>query len=700
MEARRFLAAETTAAVAALATVGAMDGLTVPVLSQFDQIGIDPTPAVDEGGVGGRDAIRRRFTGAQRHGQVRRHVVHHAHLFRQVDDVLHADRLGQTHGHDVARQLQAATQALRAVELAAVVLRRPGATAGAAGEADRRIQNDRGRGEVAFQRRRIDEGLVGRTGLAAGLGRAVEAGQGVGIAADHRQDAARLRLDGDQGAVDGRHLLQGELAALALDEDQIAALQRATPGVGPGHVGRAQRARLIVLGRADPDGASADVFDCGRLPRTALGRSRALLGLGLPTFGEIGRAPGAAPAVTTVVVLKPAHQGVARRRLQLRIQGGAQVIAAAVDLFLAEQGDGATARFFDEEVGVGVFGAARRRTGVQRAGKGRLQLFVRQPLVVSHLAQHPIPPTDRGLGIAFGVIVGRPLGQGRQEGRLVRRQLIQRLAEIVVGRRGHAIGAIAQVDLVQIQLEDLLLAQRRFKTAGEDGFLELAVQTGLAGQQDVLGHLLGDGRAAFQATTGQHVEDVLEHGPADAGHVDAAVAEEVLVLGRQEGVNDRLRHLVVGDVDTALVRELADQSAVLGIDARRRRRTIVRQLGGVRHVVQDPGGVDRHHHTGHGDGAQQGHARHDEPAFGYLHHELRKTRPMIRRLSRVARRAKRNCTYPLSRSRRALSRCQSRSAEASRLSCSFLPLARAISSFALPASFRYSRTGTMVRPSR
>ena len=43
---------------------------------------------------------------------------------------------------------------------------------------------------------------------------------------------------------------------------------------------------------------------------------------------------------------------------------------------------------------------------------------------------------------------------------------------------------------------------------------------------------------------------------------------------------------------------------------------------------------------------------------------------------------------PFSRISRALSRCQSRWAVASRLSCSFLPLARAISSFALPASFR------------
>src|SRR5690606_8889479 len=51
LQARRLLAAEATAAVAALASIGAMDGLAVPILSQFDQIGIDPPAAVDEGGI-------------------------------------------------------------------------------------------------------------------------------------------------------------------------------------------------------------------------------------------------------------------------------------------------------------------------------------------------------------------------------------------------------------------------------------------------------------------------------------------------------------------------------------------------------------------------------------------------------------------------------------------------------------------------
>ena len=73
--------------------------------------------------------------------------------------------------------------------------------------------------------------------------------------------------------------------------------------------------------------------------------------------------------------------------------------------------------------------------------------------------------------------------------------------------------------------------------AGQDGLLELAADGGVVGQQDVLGHLLGDGRAALAAGgPARSVEHVLGHGPAQAADVDAAVLEEVAVLGGQEGL--------------------------------------------------------------------------------------------------------------------------------------------------------------------
>ena len=139
--------------------------------------------------------------------------------------------------------------------------------------------------------------------------------------------------------------------------------------------------------------------------------------------------------------------------------------------------------------------------------------------------------------------------------------------------------------------------------------------------------LLGDGRAAFQPAPLRQVEDVLQRRPAYAAHIDAAVLEEVAVLGGQEGLHHRRRNLVVGDVDSPLVRKLPDQGAVARIDSRRRRRTVVRQFRGVGQVVEQPGRIDGHRHPRQGDAAQQDHARPYEPAFGNLHGLLRRHAP-------------------------------------------------------------------------
>ena len=416
------------------------------------------------------------------------------------------------------------------------------------------------------------------------------------------------------------------MPAARLDKDQVAPPQWPV-GIGPGRIGGNQGARAVVARGADADRIAGDGFHGCGLPGPALRGPLAPDGGLAPALGEIGAAPRPAPAVPPVIVLQPPHQGVTGRRLQRRVQRGSQVIAATVDLFLTEAGDGLTAGFLDEEVGVGILGAARCILRGQRPGQRRCQLAGIDEAVLIHFAQHPVATAQGGLGVAFGVIVVRPLGQGGEEGRLIRVQLAQRLAEIVVGRRCDAIGSVAEENLVEIQLHDLLFGQGRFQPVGQNGFLDLAVDAALIGQQDVLGHLLGDGRAALQPPPGGGVEDVLEHGPAKAAHIDATVVEEIAILGRQKSLDHRQRDLLVGHIDAALVRELADQRPVTGIDPRRRRRPIVSQLGCVGQVMKQPGRIDGHDHPGQGNRPQQGHARHHEPAFGNLHLILRQTGP-------------------------------------------------------------------------
>jgi len=56
---------------------------------------------------------------------------------------------------------------------------------------------------------------------------------------------------------------------------------------------------------------------------------------------------------------------------------------------------------------------------------------------------------------------------------------------------------MTQVDLVQVQVEDLILREISLDPKGEDGLPDLAGDTPLGGEEQGLGHLLGDGAPAL-----------------------------------------------------------------------------------------------------------------------------------------------------------------------------------------------------------
>ena len=119
--------------------------------------------------------------------------------------------------------------------------------------------------------------------------------------------------------------------------------------------------------------------------------------------------------------------------------------------------------------------------------------------VLGHLADDPVPPLGGFLLLAERMIVVRRLGQGREIGDLLDREVLELLVEVGEARRGDAVGADAEIDLVEIELEDLVLAVGALDADGEDGFLDLALERAVAREQEVLGHLLRDGRGAFGA---------------------------------------------------------------------------------------------------------------------------------------------------------------------------------------------------------
>ena len=96
----------------------------------------------------------------------------------------------------------------------------------------------------------------------------------------------------------------------------------------------------------------------------------------------------------------------------------------------------------------------------------------------------------------------------------------RRLAEIALRGLLDAVGAGAEIDAVEIHLEDLRLGELTLEPQRQQRFLELAVDRALLRQEEILGELLRDGRAALRDGA---VQDVGDESAPDAERVDAVM---------------------------------------------------------------------------------------------------------------------------------------------------------------------------------
>ena len=82
----------------------------------------------------------------------------------------------------------------------------------------------------------------------------------------------------------------------------------------------------------------------------------------------------------------------------------------------------------------------------------------------------------------------------------------------------HPVGAAAEVHPIEVELENVRLVEAQLQPQRQHQLLELAHQGALGGEEDVLGELLRDGRAALDEAAGLQVG---EDRAAEAGRVDA-----------------------------------------------------------------------------------------------------------------------------------------------------------------------------------
>jgi hypothetical protein len=212
--------------------------------------------------------------------------------------------------------------------------------------------------------------------------------------------------------------------------------------------------------------------------------------------------------------------------------------SAGQDLVLAELVYQVAAHLLDE-----VGGGAAVLVDPSRAQHGRLRqrqlvLLRRDVPLFLHAAQHEQLARPGELRVVERRVAGRGGHDARDQGGLGQRELLDRLSEVDLGGGLDAVRPGAQVDLVQVEVQDLVLVEVLLDPHGEHHVLDLADVGPVRRQEERLGDLLGDGAPALLDAAGAQV------GPGGAGdsrEVEPGVRVERVVLRRDEGLDQELR---------------------------------------------------------------------------------------------------------------------------------------------------------------
>ena len=186
-------------------------------------------------------------------------------------------------------------------------------------------------------------------------------------------------------------------------------------------------------------------------------------------------------------------------------------------------------------------GARLRRRGhdPQRLPQRLLGERPRDAPLVAQQRQHQVVPGERLVGMPAGVVVGGRLGEAGEERRLGEGQLAGRVAEVLARRRLDPLGSVAEIDVVEVELEDLLLRVAALDLLRHPDLEELAASrlllAGDALGEDVAGELHRDRAEPLREAAGPQVG---EHRAPHPLPVHSAVLVEALVLDGEEG----LRH--------------------------------------------------------------------------------------------------------------------------------------------------------------
>ena len=174
-----------------------------------------------------------------------------------------------------------------------------------------------------------------------------------------------------------------------------------------------------------------------------------------------------------------------------------------------------------------------------------LRLRIGDEFGVRHRRQHGLGALLGAFRIAVRRQPRRRLDQARQHRGFRQRDVLGGLAEIALRGRLHAIGAGAEIDPVEIELENFRFGMLALQPEREFDFLQFALQRALLRQEQVLGELLGQRRAALRDAA---MQDVGHRRARDADRIDAVMRIEPAVLDGDEGLRQIGRQILQRDI--------------------------------------------------------------------------------------------------------------------------------------------------------
>ena len=240
--------------------------------------------------------------------------------------------------------------------------------------------------------------------------------------------------------------------------------------------------------------------------------------------------------------------------LHVPVERGVHVVPAAIGRFLAEDLHELLA---DPEREVGRVQGRRHGLHDDLLGLRRLGLRRRRVAVVDHGVEHEGAARFRAFHVLDRVVVRRRLGKAGEQRHLPEGQLVQ-VGDAEVRGRGclQSIGLVPVIDLVEVHLEDLGLAERPRRLDREDRFFDLARERRVVTEEARLDQLLRDRRAALRNASARAVD--LDRAD-DATDVDAGVGPKGLVLDRDRRVLHPFGNGIDRDQIASFIRERVEQ---------------------------------------------------------------------------------------------------------------------------------------------